>query len=117
MAGTFMETSQDWNSDTFTEAEYTAMADWYADIHGEGNLDLCQFIPYMLGLRPDALKRYRHWVEYVPGGRQIENGVSEPAALVWLHYYTTNAYADGYRAVRPHICQRGGFQWDGDCSS
>jgi len=96
VAGTFMETSQDWNSDTFTEAEYTAMADWYADIHGEGNLDLCQFIPYMLGLRPDALKRYRHWVEYVPGGRQIENGVSEPAALVWLHYYTTNAYADGY---------------------
>jgi hypothetical protein len=23
---------------------------------------------------------------------------------------------DGYRAVRSHICQRGGGQWDGDCS-
>jgi hypothetical protein len=92
----WMETGQDWSSETFTQAEYEAMADWYAKVHGEGNLDLCQFVPFMLDLRPDSLKRYRHWVEYVPAGKQIQGGIDDPAALVWLHYYTTNAYREGY---------------------
>jgi hypothetical protein len=92
----WMDTGQDWTSDSFTEDEYKAMADWYATVHGEGNLDLTQFIPFMLNLRPDSLKLYRRWVETVPAGRSVENGINDPAALVWQHYYGTNAYREGY---------------------
>ncbi|WP_214109386.1 hypothetical protein [Acrocarpospora catenulata] len=96
MTQTKMDTGQDWTSEGFTQDEYEAMAEWYATTHGEGNLDLCAFLPYMLDLRPDALKRYRHWVEYVPAGRTIPDGITDPAPLVWLHYYTTNAYREGH---------------------
>lgn len=96
MTETKMDTGQDWSSSEVTEAEYEAMVEWYARTHGEGNLDLTAFLPYMLSLRPDSLKKYRHWVEYVPAGRKFEDGITDPAPLVWLHYYTTNSYQEGH---------------------
>jgi hypothetical protein len=96
MTETKMDTGQNWASDDFTQEEYDAMADWYATTHGEDNLDLCNFVPYAMDLNPGALKRYRRWVEYVPAGRLVPNGITDPAPLVWLHYYTTNAYEQGH---------------------
>ena len=96
MSANKMETPQDWDNPDLTQEEYAAMAEWYANVHGEGNLDLNKFLPYYMTLRPDALKKYRRWVEYVPAGRDFPDGIHDPAPLVWLHNYTTDAYSEGH---------------------
>lgn len=99
---TVFDTGQDWSTDNFTEAEWQAVAKWYVDTHGIGSLDLVKFIPFMLGLRPDALKRYRRWVEIVPAGVGLANPIPATAmGLVWLHYYCINCYPQGilYEAI------------------
>jgi hypothetical protein len=56
----YQDTGQDWSTDSFTPAEREALMAWYSSVHGLGTMEFCQFVPYMLGLREDALKRYRH---------------------------------------------------------
>lgn len=92
----YQDTGQDWSTDTFTAQERDALMAWYSDVHGLGTIEFCQFVPYMLDLRQDALKRYRHWVEYVPSGKGLEDPIGPGTALTWLHYYVINGYADGY---------------------
>lgn len=91
-----MGTSLDWDSPELSQAEYDAMAEWYSTVHGEGNLDLNKFLPYMMSLRPDALKKYRRWVEIAAAGRDLPDGIHDPAPLMWLHYYTTDGYREGH---------------------
>jgi hypothetical protein len=93
---TVFDTGLDWSSDRFTEAEWQRMAQWYVDTHGIESLDLVKFIPFMLHLRPDALKHYRRWVEVTPAGVGLENPIPAPAlGLVWLHFYCVNCYPQG----------------------
>jgi len=50
----------------------------------------------MLHLRPDALKRYRRWVEVTPAGFGLENPIPAPAmGMMWLHYYCVSCYPQG----------------------
>jgi hypothetical protein len=92
----YQDTGQDWSTDSFTPAERAALIAWYASQHGLGTMEFCQFVPYMLGLREDALKRYRHWTEYVPSGKGLEGPIGPGTVMTWLHYYVINGYADGY---------------------
>lgn len=92
----YQDTGQDWSTDSFTPAEREAMMAWYSSVHGLGTMEFCQFVPFMLGMREDALKRYRRWAEYVPSGQGLEDPIGPGTALVWLHYYAINGYADGY---------------------
>ena len=90
------DTGLDWTTDKFTQAEWETMAQWYVDTHGVETLDLVKFIPFMLDLRADALKRYRRWVEVVPAGAGLANPVPTSAmGLIWLHFYCVNSYPQG----------------------
>jgi hypothetical protein len=60
----------DWSTD-FSEEEWSQLASYYS--LGSGNLDLFRFAPFMYALRPDALKRYRLWVNTVTNGVGLEN--------------------------------------------
>ena len=90
------DTGQDYSSAEITDAEWQGMQKWYADLHGTGDLDLVKFLPFMKGLRPDALKLYRRWVETVPAGVGLPDALPGPVmAMVWLHYYVVLGYREG----------------------
>jgi hypothetical protein len=85
-AGTSFETGLDWsNPDSMTAEEAEALKTWYAESHGEGNLDLTPFVPMVIEYTPAAFKRYRRHVQTIS---EVENGIPQAAVvLFFLHYY------------------------------
>lgn len=73
-----------------TAVEHEAITRWYAEHHGEGNLDRARFIGFWLEHRSEVVKHYRRWVETAIAG--VPNTV---AALVMLHTYTVLGWESG----------------------
>ena len=89
-------TGLDASSDELSPAEAEAMQRWYESVHGAGNLELVQYVPFMLAENPAALKRFRHWSDVVAGGRGLADPLPAPLmALVWLHFYCVNPFPSG----------------------
>jgi hypothetical protein len=89
-------TGLDFGTEGVSEDEVAALIRWYEQAHGEENLELVGFVPFMLGLRPDAFKASRRWSETVLAGVGFEHHL--PAVvirLLWLHLYVVIGYADG----------------------
>jgi hypothetical protein len=84
------ETGLDRSSrDLISTAEADGLFRWYAETHGEGNLDLARFVPLLVEQRPGAFKRYRTNSEVVRGA-----GEGLPlfaVALLFLHSYVVIA--------------------------
>jgi alkylhydroperoxidase/carboxymuconolactone decarboxylase family protein YurZ len=81
-----------------TPDEWAAIREGYDRLMGPGRLDdIFQFVPFMYRIRPDALKRYRLFVDTVTQGRGLEDGMPNPpvASLVSGHFYVTLPYPDG----------------------
>jgi hypothetical protein len=71
--------------DAFSAAEREALLRWYAETHGEGDLELTRFVPFLIDLRPGALKRFRRNIQAV---RSDGDGLPLLAvALLVLHGY------------------------------
>jgi hypothetical protein len=85
-SGTSFETGLDWSTpDSMTEEEAQALKKWYAESHGEGNLDLTPFVPMVIEYAPAAFKRYRRHVQAIS---EVPNGIPQAVVvLLFLHYY------------------------------
>jgi alkylhydroperoxidase/carboxymuconolactone decarboxylase family protein YurZ len=67
---TGFDTSLDTSSlDVISPNEADQLYEWYAQTHGEGNLDLTRFVPFMIEQCPGAFKRYRRYMETVRSGK------------------------------------------------
>jgi hypothetical protein len=85
-------------STTLTENEWQRMRHQYDELLGPGEVDdLFSFVPFMHDVRPDALKRYRLFVDTVTQGIGLEAGMPNPpvASLVSGHFYATLPYPEG----------------------
>jgi hypothetical protein len=91
----YLSTGQDWSANRFSEAEMARMKGWYADTHGEENLDLVKFLEFWAELRPEALKAYRRCIETVVGPDGFESGLGGCSVFNMLHTYTILAYPQG----------------------
>src|SRR5260221_8076514 len=61
------DAAPDWSID-FKPGEYERLESWYANGHGFGDMRFDPFVPFMKKLRPDALKRYRLYLDSVGRG-------------------------------------------------
>ena len=67
-----------------TAEERETVARWYAEFHGDGDLNLAPFVPFWLRHDEQVLKRYRRWTTSA-----TQEGLSSAAgALIFLHHYT-----------------------------
>jgi hypothetical protein len=85
-------------STVLTEPEWQQVRDQYDRLLGPGELEeLFRFVPFLHDVRPDALKRYRLFVDTVTQGIGLENPMPNPpvASLVSGHFYTTLPYPEG----------------------
>ncbi len=73
-----------------TPAEREAMTRWYAEHHGDGNLDQARFMAFWLDHDSAIAKHYRRWVQAAVTG--VPNSVT---ALVMLHTYTVLGWESG----------------------
>jgi alkylhydroperoxidase/carboxymuconolactone decarboxylase family protein YurZ len=98
------DTSLDWTSDSFTPEEAEALIRWYREEHGDGDLQLTRFIPFLIEHRPGAVKRYRRHVQAI-----FDGGVLPQLAIpmLYLYYYSVTCNADGllYETI---ACRRWG---------
>jgi hypothetical protein len=91
----YLNTDQDWSTDSFSEAELARMKEWYVETHGESNLDLVKFVEFMGELRPEALKAYRRCVEMTVGPGGPANGLGAASVFMPLHTYAVLCYSQG----------------------
>lgn len=87
----------DWST-TFTEGEYDGILSTYAGLLGGGDVrELFWFVPTLHDHAPEALKRYRLWINAVTMGRGLDTGLPNPpvASLVSGHFYATLPYGEG----------------------
>jgi hypothetical protein len=78
------DTNLDFSRDTIEPDEAEALLKWYVESHGEGNVDLTSFVPFLIAQRPAALKRYRAYAQAI----HESSGLPQLAiALMFLHYY------------------------------
>jgi len=85
-------------STSLTPDEWAGIREVYDRLMGPDRLDeLFRFVPFMHRVRPDALKRYRLFVDTVTQGRGLQDGMPNPpvASLVSGHFYVTLPYPDG----------------------
>jgi len=58
---------------------------WYAESHGEGDLELCPFVPFFIDHLPGSFKRYRQYMYTIT---QQPNAITQSVAvLLFLSYY------------------------------
>ena len=91
----YLDTGQDWSAGSFSDAELDRMSQWYVGTHGEGSLDLVQFVEFWAELRPEALKAYRRAIETTVGPEGFDSGLGGASAFAVLHTYTVLAYPQG----------------------
>jgi hypothetical protein len=100
---TGFDTSLDTSSlDVISPEEADLLYDWYAQTHGEGNLDLTRFVPFLIEQCPGAFKRYRRYMETVRSG---EDGLPLFAvSLLFLYTYVVlaNERAIFYEVIASH---------------
>lgn len=83
----------DWSTE-FKGDEWERLQAWYSRGHGLGNMNLDRFATFMYDLRPDALKRYRLYVDVAARGYSL----TEPTRAIVplsLHYYCIVRYPEG----------------------
>ena len=88
-AGTDVNTGLDWTKpDAMTDAEIASLSAWYAESHGEGNLDLTRLVPFLIEHSPGAMKRYRR---YVCAVSEQDDALPHavPLLLFFSHYMNT----------------------------
>ena len=72
--------------DHFSDAEAAALLEWYESSHADGEPGLTDFVGFLIGVRPRALKRYRAYAQAL----HAHGGVPQLAvALFFLRYYMT----------------------------
>jgi hypothetical protein len=92
-----METRLDWSTQ-LTQSEWESIKGQYDALLGPGEVEeLFRFVPFMHAVRPDALKRYRLWVNAVTQGIGLDDSMPNPpvASLVSGHFYATLPYPQG----------------------
>jgi hypothetical protein len=81
-AAAFMDTGLDWRlDDRFSPTERDRLLDWYRTHHGDGELDLVAFAPFLIDQMPAAFKLTRRHVQATMQGR---DGVQLPAITNFL---------------------------------
>jgi hypothetical protein len=86
-----------WSS-VLTESEWQQVRQGYDRLLGPGQVDeLFRFVPFLHEFRPDALKRYRLFIDTATQGVGFERGLPNPpvASLVSGHFYATLPYPEG----------------------
>jgi alkylhydroperoxidase/carboxymuconolactone decarboxylase family protein YurZ len=85
--GAEFETGLDWSQpNTITNEEAEGLRRWYVETHGEGNLDLTPFVPFVIEHFPGAFKRYRRHIQTISS---TPDGIPQAVTvLLFLHYYT-----------------------------
>lgn len=89
----------DWTTE-FGEGQWEALQNHYASGHsaGMGNIEeLDKFVLFAHHIAPDALKRYRLWVDTVSPGRGLEHPFVGAGGMCMLHYYCILRYPMGIR--------------------
>ena len=71
------------------------MKRWYAETHGEDNLDLVKLVEFWTELRPEALKAFRLCAENIVGPDGLESGLGGCSYFTLLHTYVVLAYPQG----------------------
>lgn len=92
-----METRLDWSTE-LTQREWEGIKEQYDRLMGPEQVEeLFRFVPFMHDVRPDALKRYRLYVNTVTQGIGLEHSMPNPpvASLVSGHFYATLPYPQG----------------------
>jgi hypothetical protein len=92
-----METRLDWSTQ-LEQGEWEGIKEQYDRLMGPGQVEeLFRFVPFMHDVRPDALKRYRLFVNTVTQGIGLEDSMPNPpvASLVSGHFYATLPYPQG----------------------
>jgi hypothetical protein len=86
----------DWrNTDSFSPSEKKALIDWYLETHGDGDLSLVRFAPFLMDNMPTAFKlsrRHLTAIAQTPGGGNLPGLVT---VLSYLNTYATVGYAGG----------------------
>jgi hypothetical protein len=88
--------------DVITRDEAEQLYTWYAETHGEGNLDLTRFVPFLIEQCPGAFKRYRRYMQTVRSG---EDGLPLFAvSMLFLYTYIVlgNERAIFYEVIASH---------------
>ena len=89
------ETGLVWgDDDSFSPDEAAALLRWYEESHGEGTVELTQFVPFLIANRPGALKRYRHYAQAI---HELGELPQVTIALLFLHYYALIGNERGVR--------------------
>lgn len=100
---TGFDTSLDVESlDVISRDEAELLYKWYAETHGEGNLDLTRFVPFLIEQCPGAFKRYRRYMQTVRSG---EDGLPLFAvSMLFLYTYIVlgNERAIFYEVIASH---------------
>ena len=89
----------DWTT-AFSEGQWEALQERYASGHSAGMTsieDLDKFVLFAHDIAPDALKRYRLWVDTVAFGRGLESPFIGAGGMCMLHYYCILRYPMGIR--------------------
>jgi hypothetical protein len=92
-----MDAEAVWNTQ-LSPSDWLRIRQEYDELLGAGRVDeLFPFVPFMHRIRPDALKRYRLFIDTVTQGRGLSDGLPNPpvASLVSGHFYVTLPYPDG----------------------
>jgi len=86
----------DWGTE-FPQSEYDNLVKQYGAFGGSEVMNRFRFVPFMYQLRPDALKRYRLWVNAVTGGVGLDDSLPNPpyVSIVMACFYITLPYAQG----------------------
>lgn len=75
----------DGDLDVFTPEEADTIKRWYAETHGEGNLDLARHVPFLIEHDPGTFKRQRQYMQAV---RDDEHGLPLFAiGLIFVYGY------------------------------
>lgn len=91
-----MTTKLDWRRE-MAPAEWDRIAANYRELLGETGYGHFEFVPFMAQLQPEALMRYRLWVDVVTNGVGFANGLPNPPyiSLIIGHFYTVLRYPAG----------------------
>lgn len=92
----FMDTGLDFAiEDRFTPDEARKLLDWYANVHGPGDLSLVPFAPFLIENLPAAFKRIRRYVTETMAPR---DGVTLPMSAYFafnVHSYAALGFGTG----------------------
>lgn len=94
--GFFANEGIDWrNENNFSASERKSLLDWYLETHGDGDLSLVRFAPFLMDHLPSAFKLSRRHLSAIAQGADGDNLPGLVTILSYLNTYATIGYAGG----------------------